>query len=478
MSGAGILGVIVAYQVALIAIGLWARRRTRDHTDYFIGGRNLGGFVASLSYAAGSSSAWSILGVSGIAYAQGVSAVWLLPGTLTGHVIAWFLIARRLRDASRAHGWVTLTDVVCRDLTGGARRFATAFAGIAVVISFVFYVAAQFQGAGNTFGETFGLPVSTSVAIGAAVILVYTLIGGFWAVSVTDALQAVVMLVGAVMLCVAAVSACGGFGPLFAALPPEHLAPLGANVGWLAVGFFIGMVSIGFGPLGQPHLLNRMMALRDEAALRRGRVVALAWFVIVLSSMFLTGLAGHALATEVVDGERLFFHLTSALLPAMVAGITIAAVLSAVMSTADSQLLVAASVISHDLGLGRERVSVSRWIITAMVVVAVVISVWLPEAIFSRVLFAWNALGATFGPLVLFTVFRWRHAPWAAPAAMVVGFLGTVVFYVLPDTPGDFAERFLPFVVGVGLLAVSRGWSSSVSAGMEPSRSRPSRHGL
>lgn len=463
MSGAEILGVIVAYQLALVAIGLWARRRTRDHTDYFIGGRNLGGFVASLSYAAGSSSAWSILGVSGIAYVQGVSAVWLLPGTLTGHVVAWFVIARRLRDASRANGWVTLTDVVCRDLSGGARRFATVFAGVAVVISFVFYVAAQFQGAGHTFAETFGLPVSTSVAIGAAVILVYTLLGGFWAVSVTDALQAVVMFVGSVMLCVAAVSACGGFGALFAAVPPEQMAPLGANAGWLAVGFFIGMVSIGFGPLGQPHLLNRMMALRDDAALRRGREVALTWFVVVLTSMFLTGLAGHALATDVVDGERLFFQLASALLPAVVAGITIAAVLSAVMSTADSQLLVAASVVSHDLGLGRERVSVSRWIITAMVVVAVIISVWLPEAIFSRVLFAWNALGATFGPLVLFTVFRWRYAPWAAPVAMVIGFVGTVVFYVLPDTPGDFAERFLPFVVGIGLLAASRQWSSPLA---------------
>ncbi len=456
MSGGEILGVIVAYQVALIAIGLWARRRTRSHADYFIGGRNLGGFVASLSYAAGSSSAWSILGVSGIAYVQGISAVWLLPGTLAGHVIAWFVIARRLREASSANGWVTLTDVVCRDLDGSARRFATVFAGIAVVISFVFYVAAQFQGAGNTFAETFGLPVGPSVAIGAAVILVYTLLGGFWAVSVTDALQAVVMLVGAVMLCVAAVVACGGFGPLLAAVPAEQMAPLGANVGWLAVGFFIGMVSIGFGPLGQPHLLNRMMALRDDAALRRGRIVALSWFVLVLCSMFITGLAGHALATDVVDGERLFFQLTSDLLPAAVAGITIAAVLSAVMSTADSQLLVAASVVSHDMGLGRERVSVSRWIIAAMVVVAVVISVWLPEAIFSRVLFAWNALGATFGPLVLFTVFRWRYAPAAAPVAMVVGFVGTVVFYVLPDTPGDFAERFLPFVLAFGLLVASR----------------------
>ena len=461
MSGTGILAIIVAYQVALIAIGLWARRRTRDHTDYFIGGRNLGGMVASLSYAAGASSAWSILGVSGIAYVQGMSAVWLLPGTMTGHVVGWFLIAGRLREASRANGWVTLTDVVCRDLDGGLRRFASRFAGAAIVISFVFYVAAQFQGAGNTFAETFDLPLPASIGIGAAVILVYTLLGGFWAVSVTDALQAVVMLFGSVIVCVASVVACGGFDGLLAAVPAENMTALGPHAGWFAAGFLIGMLSIGFGSLGQPHLMNRIMALRDDAALRRGRVVALSWFLVVLSSMFITGLAGHALASDVVDGERLFFQLTAALLPAVVAGITIAAVLSAVMSTADSQLLVAASVVSHDMGIGRERISVSRWIITGMVIVAVAVSIWLPEAIFSRVLFAWNALGATFGPLVLFTVFRWRYAPWAVPAAMVVGFVGTVVFYALPDTPGDFAERFLPFVAATLLLAVSRRWRAA-----------------
>ena len=452
--------VVVVYQAVLIAIGFWARGRTRGHADYFIGGRQLGAFVASLSYAAGSSSAWTILGVSGIAFTQGLSAVWLLPGTIAGHIVAWFLIAPRLRAASERHGWVTLTDVVCRDLGGAARRNASLVASAAIGVSFVFYVAAQFQGAGNTFAETFDLPIVTSIAIGAVVILAYTLLGGFWAVSVTDALQAVVMLISSIVLSVAAVAACGGFGALLASVPASHLSLLGPNAGWMAVGFFIGMVSIGFGPLGQPHLLNRIMALKDDAAMRRGRIVALGWFVIVLSSMFVTGLAGHALAPDVVDGERLFFELTGTLLPAAVAGVMVAAVLSAVMSTADSQLLVAASVVSHDLSVGRDRLSVSRWIITGIVALAVAISVWVPEAIFSRVLFAWNALGATFGPLVLFTVLRLRYAPGAAPAAMLVGFVGTVVFYALADTPGDFAERFLPFVAGVGVL-----WASGRAAG-------------
>ena len=453
--------IVVLYQSVLVGIGLWARGRTRDHTDYFIGGRRLGAMVSSLSYAASTASAWMILGVSGIAYTQGASAIWLLPGTMIGHVVNWFLLAPRLRAASARNGWVTLTDVVCRDLDGDTKRRATAIAAIAIAISFTFYIAAQFQGAGNTFAETLDLPVSTSVVIGALVVLVYTLLGGFWAVSVTDACQAVVILVGSIVLCTAAVTACGGFGALLASVPATHLSLLGPHTGWLAVGFFIGMMSTGFGPIGQPHLLNRIMALRNETAVRRGRIVAPIWFTVVLGSMFVTGLAGHALANNVVDGERLFFQLTETLLPTAVAGVMAAAVLSAVMSTADSQLLVVASVVSHDLGVARERVSVSRWLVAGIVALAVAISLGAPEAIFSRVLFAWNALGATFGPVVLVTVLRLRYTPAAVPASMLVGFTGTLVFYLLPDTPGDFAERFLPFVASAAVL---RAWPRTQAA--------------
>ncbi len=183
-----ILATLVIYQVALLAVGWWARTRVSDVEAFFIGERKLGAWVASPSYAAGSSSAWSILGVSGIAYSQGISAVWLLPGTLTGHVLAWFWLGRRLRAAAHRHRWVTLNDMVVQGVSEPARSRILLIAAAIIAFAFLFYVAAQFQGAANTFAEVFEMDYAAALLIGATVVLAYTLLGGFWAVSVTDSL--------------------------------------------------------------------------------------------------------------------------------------------------------------------------------------------------------------------------------------------------------------------------------------------------
>ena len=438
-----LIAILVGYQTLLIGIGLWARSRSASHDDFLIGGRRMGGLVASLSYAAGASSAWSILGVTGIAYVQGLSAVWLLPGTLTGHVVAWFFIAPRLRRLAAERRYVTLTDFLVEGLSPTPRRVAVVVASVAILFCFSFYVAAQFQGAGTTLAASFEISARAAILIGAAIILVYTCLGGFWAVSITDAIQAVVMFVAALLLPIAVLVELGGFGAIFAALEPAHLSLTGANAGWLAAGFLLGMVSIGFGPLGQPHMLNRIMALADQTALSRARVIALGWFCVVLGGMFLSGLAGHALLEQVPEPESLLFQLSDALLPAVVGAVLTVAVLSAVMSTADSQLLVAAGVASHDLKRAN-----SRMCVVAVGIVAALLAMLLPETIFARVLFAWNALGATFGPLVVWRLLRRPINEAAVPAAMLAGFALTVIFYSLPDTPGDVAERALPFAVG------------------------------
>ena len=404
----------------------------------------MGGMIASLSYAAGASSAWSILGLSGIAFSVGISSIWLIPGTITGHIVAWFFIAPRLQQAAAANRHVTLTDFLVDGLQNRTRRFAILISGIAIVFCFSFYIAAQFDGAGTALANEFDIPSEIAVLVGATIILIYTCLGGFWAVSLTDSLQALVMLVAALILPIAAVINIGGFEPIFSALSAEHLAITGKNSGWLAVGFLVGMVSIGFGPLGQPHMLNRMMALTDRSALNRARVVALIWFVVVLGGMFLTGLAGHALLQGFDDNpEKLVFEISAELLPELASAILVVAVLSAVMSTADSQLLVAAGVASHDLKRSQSRL----WVV-AIGIAAVALALFLPESIFSRVLFAWNALGATFGPLVINRCLRRKLQPNSVPIAMATGFLLTVFFYSLPNTVGDIAERVIPFVAG------------------------------
>lgn len=453
-----VIATLVAYQLGLLAVGYWARSRASSRSGYLIGDYQLGPWVAALSYAAGSSSAWSILGVSGIAFSQGLSAFWLLPGTLTGHIVVWFVLAPRLQRKAKTAGWVTLTDVLVDGLPPVARRLTARIAAVAILFSFTFYVAAQFQGAANTFTAVFEFDFLSALLLGAAVVLVYTLWGGFWAVSVTDALQAGLMLLASIVLPLVGLYAVGGFSGL---VPQEASGAFwswqGGHSGWFGVGFFLGMLSIGFGPLGQPHLLNRIMALRSAQDIARARLIALVWFTVVLGGMFLLGLIGNKMLGAVAANEQVFFVLVDELLPPVLTGVLIAAVLSAIMSTADSQLLVAGGTVQNDLGMHARAENdprVARLAVLAVALAAVALAVLLPESIFSRVLFAWNALGAAFGPLLIARLWGWSMCNWAIPSAVLTGFGLTVCFYLLPDGPGDLWERAIPFLSGALLLVI------------------------
>ncbi|MDX1569117.1 MAG: sodium/proline symporter [Xanthomonadales bacterium] len=454
-----ILTTLVGYKLLLIGIGLWAQRRTHDNSDYFLAGRRLGPVVAAISYAASSSSAWTLLGVSGAAYSLGLGALWLLPGIVTCHIVAWFWLAPRMRISSAEHDQITLTDVLAQGTQGTSRAAIVAIASAIVLFCFLFYVAAQFQGAGNTFIANFDISRNEAIVVGGIVVLVYTLLGGFWAVSVTDALQGLLMAGAAVVLPVAALAAVGGPGQLLEGLrsvsSADQLSWTAGNAGLLAIGFAVGLMLVGLGTFGQPQLLNRFMALRDETALRQARMMAISWFVVVLAGMLLLGLCGHVLMPDAGNGETVFFGLTNQLFPVVIGGIITAAVLSAIMSTADSQLLVAASCIAHDLGLARRfpahALTISRITMSLVCVAAVLIAILLPATIFARVLFAWNGLGSALGPVVMARVLDRHVVPGAVMAAMIVGFGLTAVLYSLPNTPGDIAERAVPFLLS-GLI--------------------------
>ena len=457
-----ILYTLLVYKLLLVAIGLWATRRTRDTGDFFLGGRRLGGWVAAISASASSSSAWTLVAVSGMAYLWGLPALWLFPATLSGFLINWLWVAPRLMRASRASGAITLTEFLAGPgAEQGWPRRVVLLASAVVLFSFTFYIAAQFQAAGNAFASAFALEMRTAVMIGAGVVLLYTLLGGFWAVSVTDTLQGLVMALTALVLPVAAVAAAGGPAAVLDALAVQG-APLAGppTAGIAAVGFVLGTLGIGLGYPGQPHVVNRFMALRDPRALRDGRIIALGWAVIIYAGMLTLGLAGRALYGVSLADEQVLFETANRLFAPVVAGVMIAAVLSAIMSTADSQLLVAASSVSHDLPRrGGGSLRLSRLVVALISLLAVVVALFLPQTIFARVLFAWAALGAAFGPPLIARLAGFRVPPGRVFAAMAVGFFGTVLCYWLPDTPGDWLERLAPFfaALAICLWATPRG---------------------
>ena len=453
---------LIVYKLLLIGIGLWASRRNADEQDFFLGGRGLGPLVAAISYSSSASSAWTLLGVSGAAYVLGVSVIWVALGSFSGMLVAWLWVGPRLMHHSRENHQITLTDFLAGDASGRQRLWITLSASLIIVFSFVFYVAAQFQGAGNTFASSFGLSMNASIVTGAAIIMIYTLLGGFWAVSVTDTVQGLLMSLTAVVLPAAAIAALGGPAEFIeqfrASASGAQLSWSGGHAGLFAAGVILGSLGISFGTWGQPHLLVRFMALRDGRALRQARVITIVWYVVVFCGMCLLGLAGHLLHPAAGNPEAVFFTLIESLFHPLVGGVLLAAVLSAIMSTADSQLLVAASAIAHDLGLSRgdprRQLLVSRLTIVALVALACAVAMLLPERIFSRVLFAWSALGAAFGPTVFFRLAGRQPAPTAVLAAILTGFTLAVVAYLLPNTPGDVLERIGPFMAGLAVLGV------------------------
>jgi sodium/proline symporter len=220
----------------------------------------------------------------------------------------------------------------------------------------------------------------------------------------------------------------------------------------------LGGLGIGLGTYGQPHLMVRFMALRDARALRLARWFTITWYTLVFGGMCLAGLAGHVLLASLPNPENVFFALTEQLFSPLVGAVLLAAVLSAIMSTADSQLLVAASAVAHDLKPGgwRHPMRASRLAVAALVLVSVLIALYLPERIFSRVLFAWSALGAAFGPLLFWRLARARVSAGGALASMLTGFGLSVALYLAPGTPGDVAERILPFLASLAVLWAAR----------------------
>ena len=452
-SNATVITTLIGYKLVLLGIGLWAWRRSQDQGEFFLGGRRIGAWVTSISSSASAASAWTLLGVSGFALTQGLPAVWLCGGVILGYIINWFWVGPRLRVIAEETGALTLTELLLGDGDDALRRASRKLASLIILVSFVFYVAAQFQAAGDAFSQALGLPGDASIILGAAIILGYTMLGGFLAVSVTDTLQGILMALVAVALPAVALFALADLGgPAQALLADEgalRLTP--ANAGIAGVGFVIGCLSVGLAQPGQPHVVNRYMAARDDRAIRQGRIIALTWAVLVLSGMTTLGLAGRVLFAGLDNPETVLFETAASLLPPVLSGLVIAAVLSAIMSTADSQLLAGAGAASRDWRLERERgrksLKFTYIVVAAITAGATSIALFAPEAIFTRVLFAWHALGASFAPLVVMAVLRRPVRPAWALAVLSCGFVFTVLLNWQENTPGDWAERLLPLLL-------------------------------
>ena len=348
--------IFVAYMLLMMGIGVYYYRRTRNMSDYFLGNRKLGAWVTSMSAEASDMSGWMLMGLPGFAYIAGLNAGWIALGLTLGTWANWQFIAARLRVYTElANNSLTLPDFFENRFfaTSGALRIVPA---IFILIFFILYTSSGFVAAGRLFQTIFELPYLTALFAGAGVVVFYTLVGGFLAVSRTDFIQGVMMFFAILVVPVGAAMMLGGFGATAEMIYTAHasfFSPLtkvdGSTIGFIE---FISLMAWGLGYFGQPHILVRFMAIRHAQELPQATRIAMAWVVISLSAAILVGMVGAVYLKTPLEGtaaEAVFLAMAGDLFPPVIAGLILAAVLAAIMSTASAQLLVAASAFAQDI---------------------------------------------------------------------------------------------------------------------------------
>jgi len=468
----------LAYTVIILGFGIYTARFTQDSSaDFFLAGRGLGPWLTGLSAAASAESGWVTLGLVGMAFHTGIATFWIVPGTIAAFIFNWCVIANRLRTKSRHDHDVTLPDVLV--FPGRSSRLLRGMAVLIMLCMLGAYVAAQLTAAAKTFEATFGWSYAFGVAIGAGIVLIYTTLGCFRAVAWTDVLQAGLMICAVTILPLIMIHKLGGFAGLWhtlAAMPSgEQLTDAFAGKSGLALGGLLMLwLGIPLGYPGQPHILVRFMAAKDKRSIRRAGIISTIWVGILFTGAILLGLAARAYFGELADAEKALPVAAVSLLPGWLAGMMIAAVLAAVCSTADSQLLICASSISHDLlhGIagkslfGSALLRLHRTTVLTVGLIATLIAMTEPRVIFHFVLYAWSGLGAAFGPVLILRLLWHRLTETGAIAAMLTGFITAIVWAETPALKSLMYELppafLLAFVVAVIVSLATSQRNSSV----------------
>ena len=485
-----IIVTIALYLAAMVLVGVYFGKKDGGSSsdDFYLGGRKMGPVVTAMSAEASDMSSYLLMGLPGLAYLCGLPEVtWTAIGLAAGTYLNWLIVARRLRRYSARLGAITVPDFFARRF-GDERHLLSCLAAVTILVFFIPYTASGFKAIGTLFSSLFGVDYHAAMIVGAVVVVGYTVMGGFMAVSFTDLIQSIFMTIALIVIVLFGIKQAGGIDTVMSnarALPGYLSMTQGydASTGTAATFGTLSIVSTlawGLGYFGMPHILLRFMAIREEKALNQSRRIATIWVVISMFIAVFIGVIGYSVSaagkvpflTTSSDAETIIIKLADLMsrhgvLLAIMAGIILSGILAATMSTADSQLLAAASSVSQDLMQDFFGVRVSahatmraaRLTVAAIAVIGVVLA-WDPNSsVFRVVSFAWAGFGAAFGPVMLFALFWKRANRQGALAGMLTG--GVMVFvwkYLVAPMGGAWAiYELLPAFIAacIALVAVS-----------------------
>ena len=477
---------IIVYLALVLYIGYRCSKQNRNTDDFYLGGRKLGPFVTAMSAEASDMSSWLLMGLPGVAYLSGIAdAGWTAIGLAIGTYINFLVVAKRLRRYTKvANNSITLPQFFKNRFHDESGTLIL-ISAVIIVIFFIPYTASGFAACGKLFSSLFGVSYTTAMIISAIVIVGYTTLGGFLAASTTDFIQSIIMTIALVVVLVFGVQTAGGMGAVmdnakslsgYLTMFASHDAVSGGSTSY---GFItiVSTLAWGLGYFGMPHILLRFMAIEDENKLSLSRRVAIIWVTISMAVAVLIGIVGLGMsstgAIELLEGsnsETIIVKIADLLsshgvIPALLAGVILAGILASTMSTADSQLLAASSAVSSDLlgekiqGKDKSGIVAARITLLVMAVFAVILAKDPGSSVFQIVSFAWAGFGASFGPVVLFSLFWKRTNRYGALAGMLSG--GIMIFvwkYLVRPMGGawNIYELLPAFIVAcVMIVAVS-----------------------
>ncbi|WP_042351840.1 sodium/proline symporter PutP [Bacillus massiliigorillae] len=460
----GVIISIVIYMAGMLLLGYMAYKRTSNLTDYMLGGRDLGPVVTALSAGASDMSGWLLMGLPGSMYVAGLSAGWIVVGLTLGAYMNWLYVAPRLRTYTEiANNSITIPDYLENRFKDSSRILRLTSA-LVILIFFTFYTSSGMVAGGELFKTAFGMDYRTGIIVTATVVILYTLFGGFLAVSWTDTVQGLIMFLALITVPTVTIANIGNPNMTFDTIRAIDPHLLKAFEGTTAIGI-ISLLAWGLGYFGQPHIIVRFMAISSVKEMKKARRVGMSWMLFSVVGAMFTGLVGIAyfkLTNQTLSNpETVFIVLSEQLFPSIITGFLLAAILAAVMSTISSQLLVTSSALTEDFfkafikrnASDKELVLVGRIAVLIVSLIGLVLALNPNETILNLVGYAWAGFGAAFGPVILLSLYWKRMTKWSALAGMVAGTV-TVIVWENIEAFSAVYEIIPGFIAGVIVIVI------------------------
>ncbi|WP_345985954.1 sodium/proline symporter PutP [Sulfurimonas sp. HSL-1656] len=447
------------YMLVMVAIGLYFYFKTEDLGDYVLGGRGLGPGVTALSAGASDMSGWLLLGLPGMMYSDGIAGSWIAVGLLIGAYLNWHYVARPLRIMThRLDDAITIPDYFANRF-GDAKGHLRVITALVILLFYTLYTSSGLVGGAKLFEATFHLDYAVALAVGSFIIVSYTFLGGYNAVSWTDFIQGILMMLALIVTPAVVITHLGGLSAaleLIESIDPSHL-DIVHGTGVIGI---LSLMAWGLGYFGQPHILVRFMSIRSEDEMHHAKAIGMGWMGLSILGSLAVGFFGLAYVvssgTDLTDPEKIFITLSQLLFNPWIAGFLLAAILAAIMSTIDSQLLVSSSVLTRDIyhavlrknATNRELVWIGRATVIIIALIAWYLSTDKNSSVLSLVAYAWAGFGAAFGPLIILSLYRRDITKGGAIAGMVTGALTVIVWKQLEGGLFELYELLPGFIAG------------------------------